>query len=104
MKNFLSKWWALLLNLMLGGLNIWNFIYGTHNPWALFSAGFCFGAAMGLFFNEKAREMYLESNSFHRSILTKQQAYITELERILNEVAAGRATISKKEPARKTVN
>lgn len=81
---------------LLGVLNLLLYFFGAHNPFSLFASGLCFGMVPGMISIERIRNMVNEQINLYETHINSQSAYIEQLEKIINDVANGRANVTSR--------
>lgn len=85
-----------LLEILIGVFNLFMYFVGSHNPFSLFAAGLCIGLGLEMIASEKIRELIYKRIDLYEIHINTQKAHIDQLERILDDVANGRAVVSAK--------
>ena len=96
MKNFLKKYGSGIINILLGVLNL-VFYFINKRPTSLFVSGFIFALGISSLFNEKLYSQMREHRENLYKIIDKYQAYIVQLQELLEGVANGNVRVTKKE-------
>ena len=85
-----------IIEILLGVFNLITYFVGSHNPFSLFVAGLLIGLGIEMLSSEFLRGLLHTRIGICETHIDTQRAYIEQLEKILNDVANGRATVSAK--------
>lgn len=99
MRSFIRIYGSAIINILLGVLNLVMYFINKR-PLSLFAAGFIFALGISSFFHEKLYSQMRENRENLHRILDKYQAYIVQLQEILEGVANGNVKVTKKVPVK----
>lgn len=94
-RFLLGKYFSVYFNLMLSAINVLSFVF-RRNPFSLFGAGFSLAVALCTLDLIRYQDIVRMRESMSLEIVHGLEGHIQHLEQIINDVADGRARVTRK--------